>query len=115
MAGELNAVTETQANIMTFLIRSQPCVFIFVGAVAGLISSFRCLRPSPLLRASKRMKAVSLSHTKEVSRRKRRTRAVPVLGAAGLSFSLVAGASAAIGGMNADPAASAPVAEQVMA
>ena len=28
MAGELNAVTETQANIMTFLIRSQPCVFI---------------------------------------------------------------------------------------
>jgi hypothetical protein len=55
-----------------------------------------------------------MSHTKEVSRRKRRTRAVPVLGAAGLSFSLVAGASAAIGGMNADPAASAPVAEQVM-
>jgi hypothetical protein len=28
MTGELNAVTETQANITTFLIRSQPYVFI---------------------------------------------------------------------------------------
>jgi hypothetical protein len=55
-----------------------------------------------------------MSHTKQASQRKRRTKAVPVLGAAGLSFSLVASASAAIGGMNPDPASSAPVAQQLM-
>ena len=34
-----------------------------------------------------------MSHTKEAARRKRRTKAVPVLGAAGLSLSLASGAS----------------------
>ena len=54
----------------------------------------------------------AMSHTKEASQRRRRTKAVPVLGAAGLSFSLATGASAAI--INPDSAASAPVAQQVM-
>jgi hypothetical protein len=35
-----------------------------------------------------------MSHTKEASKRKRKRRALPVLGAAGLSFSLASGASA---------------------
>jgi hypothetical protein len=55
-----------------------------------------------------------MSHTKEAVRQKRRTKALPVLGAAGLSLSLASGASAAIGGMNPDTATSPPVAQQVM-
>jgi hypothetical protein len=41
-----------------------------------------------------------MSQTKETSQRKRRGKALPVLGAAGLSLSLATNASAAIGGMN---------------
>jgi hypothetical protein len=48
-AGQHNDISHPLATLRLY----------FVGAVAGLISSFRCLRPSPLLRASKRMKAVS--------------------------------------------------------
>ena len=55
-----------------------------------------------------------MSHMKVATQRKRRTKAVPVLGAAGLSFSLATGAPAAVGGVNPDPATSALVAEQVM-
>ena len=55
-----------------------------------------------------------MSHTKEAGQRKRRTKAVPVLGAAGLSFSLATGAPAAVGNVNQDPATSALVAKQVM-
>jgi hypothetical protein len=55
-----------------------------------------------------------MPHTKEAVRRKRRTKAVPVLGAAGLSFSLAIGASAASGSIDPDPATSAPAAQQVM-
>jgi hypothetical protein len=55
-----------------------------------------------------------MPHTKEADQRKRRTKAVPVLGAAGLSFSLATGAPAAVGNVNPDPATSALVAEQVM-
>ena len=55
-----------------------------------------------------------MPHTKEAAQRKRRTKAVPVLGAAGLSFSLATGAPAAVGNVNPDPATSALVAEQVM-
>ena len=40
---------------------------------------------------------------KETPQRKRRRKAVPVLGAAGLSLSLASGASAAMGGMSAHP------------
>jgi hypothetical protein len=54
----------------------------------------------------------AMSHTKEASQRRRRTKAVRVLGAAGLSFSLATGASAAI--INPDPAVSAPISQQVM-
>jgi hypothetical protein len=39
-----------------------------------------------------------MSHAKQVSKRKRRSKAVPMLGAAGLSLSLMSGASAAAGG-----------------
>ena len=55
-----------------------------------------------------------MPHTKEVVRRKRRTKAVPVLGAAGLSLSLAVGMSAASGSIDPDPATSAPAAQQVM-
>ena len=55
-----------------------------------------------------------MPHTKEAAQRKRRTKAVPVLGVAGLSFSLATGAPAAVGNVNPDPATSALVAEQVM-
>jgi hypothetical protein len=55
-----------------------------------------------------------MSQTKNASQRKRRTNAVPALGAAGLSFSLVSGASAAIGIVNPDPATSSLIAQQVM-
>jgi len=43
-----------------------------------------------------------MPHTKVANRQKRRTKAVPVLGAAGLSFSLVAGAPAAVGSLTPD-------------
>jgi hypothetical protein len=55
-----------------------------------------------------------MSRTKEACQRKRRTNAVPTLGAAGLSLSLASGPAAAIGGVNPDPATSAPIARQVM-
>jgi hypothetical protein len=45
-------------------------------------------------RASGCGKVSAMSHTKEASKRKRKRRALPVLGAAGLSFSLASGASA---------------------
>jgi hypothetical protein len=44
----------------------------------------------------------AMSQTKQASRPKRRRKAIPVLGAAGLSLSLVNGASAAMGGLAAD-------------
>ena len=43
-----------------------------------------------------------MSRTKDTAQRKRRGKALPVLGAAGLSLSLVTSASAAIGGVNTD-------------
>ncbi len=43
-----------------------------------------------------------MSHAKEASKRKRRRKAAPVLGAAGLSLSLASGASAAVGGLAAE-------------
>jgi hypothetical protein len=46
-----------------------------------------------------------MSHAKQASKRRRRNKAVPVLGAASLSLSLVSGASAAASG----PAADMPV------
>ena len=55
-----------------------------------------------------------MRHTKVATQRKRRTNALPVLGAAGLSFSLATGAPAVVGSANPDSAASALVAEQVM-
>ena len=51
---------------------------------------------------------------KETPQRKLQRKAVPVLGAAGLSLSLASGASAAIGGINADPTMSAPPSRQMM-
>jgi hypothetical protein len=53
-----------------------------------------------------------MSRTKEASRRKRRTNAVPML--AGLSLSLASGPAAAIGGVSPDLATSAPIARQVI-
>jgi hypothetical protein len=47
-----------------------------------------------------------MPHTKVANRRKRRTKAAPVLGAAGLSFSLATGTLAAVGSITPDPAAS---------
>ena len=55
-----------------------------------------------------------MSRTKEACQRKRRTNAVPTLGAAGLSLSLASGPAAAIGGVNPDLATSAPIAQQVI-
>jgi hypothetical protein len=55
-----------------------------------------------------------MPHGKESAQRKRRTRAVPMLGAAGLSFSLAAGASAAIAGTDPYSSASVLVARQAM-
>ncbi len=43
-----------------------------------------------------------MSYVKQTSRRKRKSKAVPVLGAAGLSLSLASGASAAMGGPASD-------------
>jgi hypothetical protein len=56
-----------------------------------------------------------MSHTK-VGQQKRRTKAAPLLGAAGLTLSLASGASAAIGGANQemDPAFSPAVTQQEM-
>jgi len=55
-----------------------------------------------------------MSPTKEAAQQKRRIKAMPVLGAAGLSFSLASGVSATIGSINPDSATSVLVAEQVM-
>ena len=44
----------------------------------------------------------TMSHAKQASKRKRRSKALPVLGAAGLSLSLASGASAVTGGPAAD-------------
>jgi hypothetical protein len=55
-----------------------------------------------------------MSRTKEACQRKRRTNAMPMLGAAGLSLSLASGPAAAIGGASQDPATSAPIAQQVI-
>jgi hypothetical protein len=44
----------------------------------------------------------AMLHAKQTSKQKRRSKAVPALGAAGLSLSLVSGASAASGGPAAD-------------
>jgi hypothetical protein len=55
-----------------------------------------------------------LPQLNEALQRKRRRKAVPVLGAAGLSLALASGASAAVGGMNAGlPARTAPVSQQM--
>ena len=43
-----------------------------------------------------------MSQTKETARRKRRSKTLPLLGAAGLSLSLATNASAATGGINPD-------------
>jgi hypothetical protein len=43
-----------------------------------------------------------MSNAKQASKEKRRRKALPVLGAAGLSLSLVSGSSAATGGLAAD-------------
>ncbi len=53
-----------------------------------------------------------MSHTDDGAKRYRRTKAVPVLGAATLSLSLASGAPAAMGGMGAQPLP--PVSEQMM-
>jgi hypothetical protein len=56
-----------------------------------------------------------MSQTKDATQRKRRSKAVPVLGAAaGLSFSLASSAPAAIGGVNPDPANSSLVSQRMM-
>jgi hypothetical protein len=44
-----------------------------------------------------------MSQTKDTAQRKRRSKAVPVLGVAGLSLSLASSAPAAISGTNPDP------------
>ena len=43
-----------------------------------------------------------MAHAKRVSKRKRRSKALPLLGAAGLSLSLASGASATTGGSAVD-------------
>jgi hypothetical protein len=55
-----------------------------------------------------------MSHTKKAAQQKRRIKGMPVLGVAGLSFSLAGGTSATIGSMDPDTATSVLVAEQVM-
>jgi hypothetical protein len=55
-----------------------------------------------------------MSHTKEACQGKRRTNAMPTLGAAGLSLSLASGPAAAIGGVTPDLATSTPIARQVI-
>jgi len=56
-----------------------------------------------------------MPQTKLTAQRKRRSKAVPVLGAAaGLSFSLASSAPAAIGGVNPDPANSSLVSQRMM-
>jgi hypothetical protein len=54
-----------------------------------------------------------MPHRREGAQRKRRSKAVPTLGAAGLSFSLAVSASAAIGDTDPHASASAPAAPQV--
>ena len=72
----------------------------------------RKIGTSATAQASKNSKGSIMSHTKEAAQRKYRTSALPVLGAAGLSFSLASDASAAI--TNPDPARLAPVIQHVM-
>jgi len=55
-----------------------------------------------------------MSHAKQASKRRRRNKAVPVLGAAGLSLSLVSGVSAAAGGPAADVPPRNPAASHQM-
>ena len=55
-----------------------------------------------------------MSHTKEAGKRKHLIKAMPILGAAVLSFSLTIGTSAAIGSINSGPATSVQVAGSVM-
>jgi len=55
-----------------------------------------------------------MPHTSVANRRKRRTKTVPVLGAAGLSFSLVAGTPAAVGSITPSPITSALVGQPRM-
>lgn len=55
-----------------------------------------------------------MPHTKEPTQQKRPTKAVPILGAAGLSFSMATGAFAAVGSVNADAATFALIAQPVM-
>jgi hypothetical protein len=50
------------------------------------------------------MRGSVVSQTKDTVQRKRRSKALPVLGAAGLSLSLATNASASIGGMNPETA-----------
>jgi hypothetical protein len=54
-----------------------------------------------------------MSQDKAASKRKRRSKAVPVLGAAGLSLTLVSGASAAIDRPAADMTAHAPATQEI--
>jgi hypothetical protein len=53
-------------------------------------------------------------HTKEPAQQKRPTKAVRVLGAAGLSFSMATGAFAAVGSIDMDAATFALIAQPVM-
>jgi hypothetical protein len=55
-----------------------------------------------------------MPHMKEAVRRQRRIKAIPVLGAAGLSLSVASGTSPAISSVNLDPATLPPVAQQVI-
>jgi hypothetical protein len=55
-----------------------------------------------------------MSHTKEAAQQKRRMKAMPVLEAAGLSFSLASGASATIGSIKSGFCHVGAVAEQMM-
>ena len=55
-----------------------------------------------------------MPHTSVANRRKRRTKTVPVLGAAELSFSLIAGTPAAVGSITPSPTISALVGQPRM-
>jgi hypothetical protein len=55
-----------------------------------------------------------MPHMKEPAQQKRPTEAMPVLGAAGLSFSMATGAFAAVGSTNADAATFALIVQPVM-
>jgi hypothetical protein len=55
-----------------------------------------------------------MPHSKQTSRRERRIKAMPVLGAAGLSLTLAGSTSPAVSSMIPDPTTLPPVAQQVM-